>query len=248
MAPQISANINTGGSLEDFNISPSDNCEEEVSRLRSELQAAQSQIDELKSDVRQQYELEEVNVIINLQDELRACKQVIHQQKSQVEQLILASEPQKPQTETQHQAEQEQENDNEWKQKFLNLQAKYSELENNRAWAEFQFRDRISNDSLKYHRRLIHWKSKNQQLEEELTQTKEQNENHIQQLQTKWKSTASSVLQHTLQDLKTSQGTVRQLQKEIARLKLKHQQPEISPVDSSSQFLVKAASESRFLN
>jgi hypothetical protein len=230
--------------LEDFNISPCNNCEEEVSRLRSELQAAKSQIDELKSDVsRQQYELGEVNVIINLQDELRACKQVIHQQKSQVEHLILASEPQK---ETQHQVEQEHEN--ECKQKFLNLQVKYSELQNNRAWAEFQFRARISNDSLKYHRRLIHWKSKNQQLEEELTQTKQHNENHVQELQTKWKSTASSVLQHTFKDLKTSQGTVKQLQKEIARLKLKHQQPEISPVDSSSHFLVKAANQSSFLN
>jgi hypothetical protein len=246
MAPQETPNSNTSGSLEDLNISPCDNCEEEVSRLRSELQAAQSQIDELKSDVsRQLYELEDVNVIINLQDELRACKQVIRQQKSQVEHLILASEPQK---ETQHQHQVEQEQENECKQKFLNLQAKYSELQNNRAWAEFQFRDRISNDSLKYHRRLIHWKSKNQQLEEEFTHTKVQNEKNVQELQTKWKSTASSVVQHTLKDLKTSQGTVKQLQKEIARLKLKHQQPEISPVDSSSQFLVKAASQSSFLN
>jgi hypothetical protein len=241
----------------------------EDSALRAELAAAKSEISSLRVELsQQQYELEEVNLIINLQDELRACKQVIHQQKEQVEQLILAQQQQQQQqqqvtvendtstssSEAPSNAQQKvqaglatSDGTQDWKEEYRSLHARYSELQNNRAWSEFQLRDRICNDSLKYHRRLIHWKSKNQKLEQELVQTKAAHSTEIQELQTKWKSTASSVLQHTLQDLKNTQGKVRQLEKELTRMKLEQNEPEIQIQDSSSKFLVNAAKQSNFL-
>lgn len=49
--------------------------DDEVSRLRAELAAAKSDISSLRVELsQQQYELEEVNLIINLQDELRAVR------------------------------------------------------------------------------------------------------------------------------------------------------------------------------
>ncbi|CAJ1970203.1 unnamed protein product [Cylindrotheca closterium] len=248
----------------------------DVSALRAELAAAKSEISSLRVELsQQQYELEEVNLIINLQDELRACKQVIHQQKEQVEQLMVVQQQQQQQQQQQGSAENDTSTSwsgfesetppnssqheaqlglettvggtQDWKEEYRSLHARYSELQNNRAWSEFQLRDRICNDSLKYHRRLIHWKSKNQKLEQELVQTKAAHSTEIQQLQTKWKSTASSVLQHTLQDLKNTQGKVRQLEKELTRMKLEQNEPQIQIQDSSSKFLANAAKHSNFL-
>mmetsp|Transcript_14656 Transcript_14656/g.35349 ORF Transcript_14656/g.35349 Transcript_14656/m.35349 type:complete len:311 (+) Transcript_14656:201-1133(+) len=242
--------------------------QDETSRLRAELAAAKSEISSLRVELsQQQYELEEVNLIINLQDELRACKQVIQQQKQQVEQLILAQQQQQQQQEEEETAENDHSSSEtppnsrqevqagvatnngiqDWKEEYRSVHARYSELQNNRAWSEFQLRDRICNDSLKYHRRLIHWKSKNQKLEQELAQIKAAHSTEIQELQKKWKSTASSVLQHTLKDLKNTQGQVRQLEKELTRIKLEQSDPEIQIQDSSSKFLVKAAKQSNFL-
>jgi len=245
----------------------------EVVRLRAELASSKSEISSLRVELsQQQYELEEVNLIINLQDELRACKQVIHQQKQQVQQLILAEQEQQPTktTENSHtsstspecsaSAQQQSlpgqvattasstnEEFQDLKEDFQKLHARHSDLQNNRAWSEFQLRGRICNDSLRYHRRLIHWKSKNLKLEHDLVQIKAAHSTEIQELQTKWKSTASSVLQHTLKDLKNTQGKVRQLEKELTRVKLEQNQPEIHIQDSSSKFLVRAAKQSNFL-
>lgn len=235
----------------------------EVLRLRAELAAAKSEISSLRGELsQQQYELEEVNLIIALQDDLAASKQVIHQQKQQLEQLLMARQQQQETTENVASSSEAPPNSQQqvqvglatriggtqdWKEEYRSLHAKYSELHNNRAWSEFQLRNRICDDSLKYHRRLIHWKSKNQKLEEELVQTKAAHSKEIQELQTKWKSTASSVLQHTLQDLKNTQGKVRQLEKELSRIKLEQNEPEIQIQNSSSKFLVKAAKQSNFL-
>lgn len=235
--------------------------QDEVSRLRAELAAAKSEISSLRVELsQQQYELEEVNLIINLQDELRACKEVVHQQKQQVEHLVLAQQNQKesvvevlPSSDASSNAQQDGGKETgtsgtqEWKEEYRALHARYSELQNNRAWSEFQLRDRICNDSLKYHRRLIHWKSKNQKLEQELVQIKAAHATEVQELQTKWKSTASSVLQHTLKDLKNTQGKVRQLEKELTRINLEQNEPEIQIQHSSSKFLVEAAKQSSFL-
>jgi len=235
--------------------------QDEVSRLRAELAAAKSEISSLRVELsQQQYELEEVNLIINLQDELRACKQVINQQKLQVEQLILSQQQQQQSAEVDFPSSETsptpQRNEGkkmkisgaqDWKAEYRALHGRYSELQNNRAWSEFQLRDRICNDSLKYHRRLIHWKSKNKNLEQELAEIKAAHITEVEELQKKWKSTASSVLQHTLKDLKNTQGKVRQLEKELTRIKLEQNEPEIQIQDSSSKFLVKAAKQSNFL-
>jgi hypothetical protein len=206
---------------------------EEILQLQAELHVAKSTIEELKADKKMQtYEMEEVNVIINLQDDLRASKQVIQHQKFQIENMLSTSFESRG-------AEIEEPD---YKAKFLKLQARYSQLQNDRAWADFQFRDRICKDSLKYHRRLIHWKSKNQQLEKELEEAKARTT----RLETKWKSTASSVLQHTLQDLKISQENCKKVEKELTRIKSREKEAEI--MTTSSNFLLRAATQSNFLN
>ena len=261
--------------------------------LEQELAKSRATIQELKSQqARQNCDLEEANIIISLKDEILACKEVIHQQKAQLQKLSqiqinkeLQSPPSSPSAissaapsseenllftttgattstedethtsslfaaqrhrDTEEKEKDEEEEEDYWKGKFLELQSKYSELQNNRAWAEFQFRDRISNDGLKYRRRLMYHKRENEQLQEELQSTKRKHAEETSQLEAKWKKTASSVLQHTLRDLKESQTNVKSLEKEIARLKIEQQQPEI--MSSSSKFLIRAATQSNYLN
>jgi hypothetical protein len=96
--------------------------------------------------------------MLNLQDELEASKQVIFQQKEQLRLLITRR----------HGDEGDQdllEEDNDWKLRYQQIQTKHSQLQNDRAWGEFQLRNRITNDSLKYRRRLLHWKEEVQELE-----------------------------------------------------------------------------------
>lgn len=98
-------------------------------------------------------------VIVNLQDELEASRQVIFQQKAQVQKLIDL-----------HEGVGEKEflpgeDRSDWKLLFQKIQTKHIQLQHDRAWGEFNLRNRITNDSLKFHRRLVHWKGMVQALE-----------------------------------------------------------------------------------
>jgi hypothetical protein len=97
-------------------------------------------------------------VMLNLQDELEASKQVIFQQKEQLRFLI---------------DQDLLEEDDDWKLRYQQIQTKHSQLQNDRAWGELQLRNRITNDSLKYHRRLLHWKEQVQELENNVQELRE---------------------------------------------------------------------------
>ena len=96
-----------------------------------------------------------MKVIVNLKDELKAAHEVIRQQRVQVESAM------------QHKSLEESKNDDLESEssnpadastiplsEFRKLKQRYTQLEIDRCWAEFQLRDRITNDSLKFHRRI----------------------------------------------------------------------------------------------
>jgi len=96
-----------------------------------------------------------MKVIVNLKDELKAAHEVIRQQRVQVESAM------------QHKKMEESKNDDSDPAapvfpdattvpaaEFRKLKEQYTQLEIDRCWAEFQLRDRITNDALKFHRRI----------------------------------------------------------------------------------------------
>mmetsp|Transcript_18352 Transcript_18352/g.42319 ORF Transcript_18352/g.42319 Transcript_18352/m.42319 type:complete len:948 (+) Transcript_18352:331-3174(+) len=98
-----------------------------------------------------------MKVIVNLKDELKAAHEVIRQQRVQVESAM------------QHKSMEESKGDDPDSEssnandadvstvpvaEFRKLKEQYTKLEIDRCWAEFQLRDRITNDSLKFHRRI----------------------------------------------------------------------------------------------
>eukprot|EP00526_Cylindrotheca_closterium_P013389 CAMPEP_0113628494 /NCGR_PEP_ID=MMETSP0017_2-20120614/14765_1 /TAXON_ID=2856 /ORGANISM="Cylindrotheca closterium" /LENGTH=523 /DNA_ID=CAMNT_0000538803 /DNA_START=35 /DNA_END=1603 /DNA_ORIENTATION=- /assembly_acc=CAM_ASM_000147 len=102
-------------------------------------------------------------VIKNLRDELEASKQVIVQQKEQLR-LVLESQDSSSSNEN----ETTKVDKEEWKARFMDIQKRHLQLECDRAWSEFKLRNRITNDSLKFNRRLNHWKGEVQELETKL--------------------------------------------------------------------------------
>jgi len=96
-----------------------------------------------------------MKVIVNLKDELKAAHEVIRQQRVQVECAMELK------------AEEESKNDDLVSSpsisadastipasEYRKLKERYTQLEIDRCWAEFQLRDRITNDALKFHRRI----------------------------------------------------------------------------------------------
>ena len=114
-----------------------------------------------------------------------------------------------------------------WKQQYLQLHSKYLQLQNDRAYGEWKLRNRITDDVLKYHRRLIHYKIQNDTIENEL---KTQHTKELQQQKMKLKTSASSMLQHTLQDLNQSQKRIEELENQLLLQQQQQQQ------NSSSSF------------
>jgi hypothetical protein len=94
-----------------------------------------------------------MKVIVNLKDELKAAHEVIRQQRVQVEnamQLQSNEESKSGDSESGIAA-----NANTVPLlEFRKLKQRYTQLEIDRCWAEFQLRDRITNDALKFHRRI----------------------------------------------------------------------------------------------
>lgn len=98
-----------------------------------------------------------MKVIVNLKDELKAAHEVIRQQRVQVESAMQhksaeesKSDDPEPESNTNDSAEESTIPIEE----FQKLKERYTKLEIDRCWAEFQLRDRITNDSLKFHRRI----------------------------------------------------------------------------------------------
>jgi len=110
---------------------------------------------------------------VNLKDELKAAHEVIRQQRVQVECSIMQKKEQNDETNNNNSST---DNDDEQQKQvsslspvatgmpadsptvpaseYQKLKAKYTQMEIDRCWGEFQLRDRITNDALKFHRRI----------------------------------------------------------------------------------------------
>ena len=193
----------------------------EIEELKRQLLTQKELVEPGNSLSQIRREMEELKVIINLQDELQASKQVIQQQKHQIGLLTATATSEEGITTstlsedsiTNNKTDNEEDDESSllvWKQKYRDLQHKHSKLQIDRAYGEFRLRDRITNDSLKYHRRLIHWKKQTQELQQE------QHKKETDELRKKLQKSAASVLQHTLGELKESRARVQELEKELS--------------------------------
>lgn len=224
----------------------------EIAKFKDLLGESEGVVQRLKQQqLQNQYDMEEVKIIINLQDELKASREAIAQLKSQIELISLGKEGRDE--ENYHdklldiafqQTSQEKEVVDEenmkvieddsmfhFKRRFQELKQQLSQLEINRALGEFELRDRITNDSLKYHRRLIYWKEKCQELEKTLAKVNAQHKIELKELRTTMKLSASSILQHTLSELKQARTRVNELETELG------QQPKRSSAGDSRRVL-----------
>ena len=142
-------------------------------------------------------------VIVNLKDELMAAHEVIRQQRTQLENAVDSQIQNQNHTNEQLSGgsigqissaqaagehggventdlpELSYNRDAVPGDKFRKLQEKYSQLQVDRAWGEFRLRDRITDDALKFHRRLKHWKDECNKLQSTM---KDLSEQHMEQL------------------------------------------------------------------
>ena len=106
-----------------------------------------------------------MKVIVNLKDELKAAHEVIRQQRVQVESAMQRKTSEESKTEDSEDATPISSDDPTVSaDEFRKLKDQYTKLEIDRCWSEFQLRDRITNDALKFHRRIraVMQKSKKQ--------------------------------------------------------------------------------------
>ena len=95
-----------------------------------------------------------MKVIVNLKDELKAAHEVIRQQRVQVESAMKDKNSEESKTEDSNAGPVAADAEMVPAEEFRKLKEKYTQLEIDRCWAEFQLRDRITNDALKFHRRI----------------------------------------------------------------------------------------------
>merc|ERR1712238_317163 len=130
--------------------------------------------DETKQQQQQQDDPTHImKVIVNLKDELKAAHEVIRQQRVQVECSIIQKKEQNDEANNRNSST---DNDDEQQKQasslspvatgmpagsstvpaseYQKLKSKYTQMEIDRCWGEFQLRDRITNDALKFHRRI----------------------------------------------------------------------------------------------
>jgi len=103
-----------------------------------------------------------MKVIVNLKDELKAAHEVIRQQRVQVEsaiqrkaaqEVVQESKSDEPDPATPNPVVTD-DTSTVPASELRKLKEQYSQLEIDRCWAEFQLRDRITNDALKFHRKI----------------------------------------------------------------------------------------------
>jgi hypothetical protein len=186
------------------------------------------------------YDSEEVQLIIDLQEELKVMRRLRDLQNAQIQDLQNQQQEKKEAVQQQQQEEEiinepsssSSKNDSDvvvdfpnldyWKRKYRILQKRYSQLENDRALGEWMLRNRITEDSLKYHRRLIHYKKNKQTTELQLQSSRlmiqsaqTTHQKQTQQLRKQLQASAALVLQHTLRDLSCSQKRVKELEQKL---------------------------------
>jgi chromosome segregation ATPase len=169
----------------DSTVSTASVSTEKLDKLKAFRRSRESQLKTLVMDS-QNSPTDVQTVIVNLQDELKAAKEVILQQKYQLEQTLLQQQQQRQQG---SQANEEPIDDSatdvfgrvnitmetfSYEVRYKELVKRHAQLELDRAYGEFQLRDRITNDAMKYHRRLSHWKQQSQGRQEQLETSMEQ--------------------------------------------------------------------------
>ena len=95
-----------------------------------------------------------MKVIVNLKDELKAAHEVIRQQRVQVESAMQQKSSQESKTDDALENRVFLDASTVSAEEYRKLKDQYTKLEIDRCWAEFQLRDRITNDALKFHRRI----------------------------------------------------------------------------------------------
>jgi len=116
-----------------------------------------------------------MKIIVNLKDELKAAHEVIRQQRVQVESAMNSKAEQQHGPENTNASSGSKGQDESSSittadsstvpmKNYRQLCQRFTQLEIDRCWAEFQLRDRITNDALKFHRRIraVIQKSKSQ--------------------------------------------------------------------------------------
>ena len=138
------------------------------------------------------------SLIQNLQDQLKAAKIVILGQQQKILRARNEQEGGQPQppaaiiekeeigdTKQDDSAEQrtDSSSSSSWKEKYHELDRRYTQLELHRALGEFELRDRITDDALKFHRRLGHWKQQTELLQQSLDDCMEKHAEEKRELQ-----------------------------------------------------------------
>jgi hypothetical protein len=207
---------------------------QEASDVDDEASEASTRIDKLKAFRRsRELQLKDLvldkqisptdvqTVIKNLQDELKAAKEVIYQQKMQLKQNKEADTGNGSDEDHDHEEQATDVygrinltvgNTMPLEKRYKDLQKKYATLEIDRAWGEFQLRDRITNDALKFHRRLRHWKKQNEELQTQLEKSMEEHADECKSLRAKLtvQEQAACLAEEDLQEYKL--GTEQSLQ------------------------------------
>ena len=138
------------------------------------------------------------SLIQNLQDQLKAAKIVILGQQQKILRARNEQEGVQPQppaaiiekeeigdTKQDDSAEQrtDSSSSSSWKEKYHELDRRYTQLELHRALGQFELRDRITDDALKFHRRLGHWKQQTELLQQSLDDCLEKHAEEKRELQ-----------------------------------------------------------------
>jgi len=158
-----------------------------------------------------------MKVIVNLKDELKAAHEVIRQQRVQVESAM------------QHKLTEESKSDDPDSEsskptiladdstvpalEFRKLKDQYTKLEIDRCWAEFQLRDRITNDALKFHRRI---RAVMQKSRAQGNSVQEDPEVHEMEIKSKVDAEIRQRLRTVMEHLKSFEGRMVQMQTHVS--------------------------------
>jgi hypothetical protein len=153
--------------------SKEERCVDETSRsqrtklneLRASRSERESQLRDLLDHQQTQPRVIEPVVYDDLRDELLAAYEVIHQQRSHLNGLESTRVPSvKP---------------SEDKDIILQLEGRLSRLEIDRAWGEFQLRNRISSDAMAYQESIRHWKKETRSWQNRFEESWEDHQSQI---------------------------------------------------------------------
>jgi len=190
-------------------------------------------------------------VIVNLKDELMAAHEVIQQQRIQIETLteLQTNERSNHNTiddiiESQPEVSSESESTTATTVplcQYQELQARFTQLQLDRAWGEFRLRDRITSDALKFHRRLRHWKEETETLQ--CTLRNVQNEWDVERntLQRELECTQQDLQEYktatesTLKEFCQANERIDALERELEHLKVNHNETTMTENSNSEE-------------